>query len=106
MDAGPALCDVLRDRRVVCGRLEQLDRGVADRDEMRAHALRHDVLGRFHLETEGVVKKRERLPDVVDGDADVIEDGGSASVGSTLGGIRPTYTCGLGGIRPTYVCDL
>ena len=49
--------------------------GVADRQEMRAHALRRDLLGRLDLEPERVAIERERRRQILDGDADVIENG-------------------------------
>ena len=61
---GPALLDVLRDRRIGRRRLEQLERRLADRDEMRAHALRRDLLGRLDLEAERVAIERERRGEV------------------------------------------
>ena len=57
----------------VGGRLEQLDRGLAHRNEVRPHPLRRDLLGRLDLEPERVAVERQRLVEVGDGDADVIE---------------------------------
>ena len=70
---GPALLHVLRDRRVVRGGLEQLERGLARRDEVRAHALRRDLFGRLDLEPERVAVERQRRVEVRHRDADVIE---------------------------------
>ena len=42
---------------------------------MRPHALRADLFGGLDRETERVPVERERLVDVLNGDADVIEDG-------------------------------
>src|SRR5258705_5333050 len=75
VEARTAPLDVLRDRRIGGGRLEQLDRRLTGRNEVRPDALRIDLLGHLHLETERVVKERERFPEVLDGDADVVEDG-------------------------------
>ena len=59
---GAALLDVLRDRRLRRGRLEQLEARLADRDEVRAHALRRDLLGRLDLEAERVAIERAAPP--------------------------------------------
>ena len=46
-----------------------------DRHEMRAHALRRHLLGRLDLEAERVAIERQRGRQILDRDADVIEDG-------------------------------
>ena len=79
MQARAALVDVLRDRRVGRRRLEQLELRLADRHEVRAHALRRDLFRRFDLEPERVAIERERRGEIRDRDADVIEDGFHAS---------------------------
>ena len=55
---------------------------------MRPHALRADLFGCLDRETERILVERKRLVDVLNGDADVIENGGTA-VGAA--GSRPTY---------------
>ena len=77
VQARPALLHVLRDRRIGRGRFEQLERRLADRHEMRADALRRDLLGRFDLEAERVAIERQGGGEIGDGDADVIESIGS-----------------------------
>jgi hypothetical protein len=73
VQAWTALVGVLGDRRVGRGRFEQLELGVADGNEMRAHALRADLFRRFDLEAERVAVERERCRQIGDRDADVIE---------------------------------
>ena len=73
VDAGPALLDVLRDRRIGRRRFEQLERRLADRNEVRAHPLRRHLLGRLDLEPERVAIERQRRVEVLDRNADVIE---------------------------------
>ena len=46
VEARASLRQVLRDRRIVWCRLQQLERGLPCRDEMRPHALRRDVFRR------------------------------------------------------------
>ena len=64
MEPGPRLLDVPRDRRIGRGRLEQLERRLADRHEMGAHPLRGDLLGRLDLEAERVAVERQRRLEV------------------------------------------
>ena len=47
---------------------------------MRPHALRADLFGCLDRETERIPVERKRLVDVLNGDADVIEDGGSPTL--------------------------
>ena len=46
---------------------------LAGRDEVRADALRRDLLGRFDDEAERVAVERERVLEAGHGDADVID---------------------------------
>src|SRR5262245_40250426 len=105
MKAWAALLDVLRDGRVTRRRLQELDRRLADGDEMRTDPLRGDFLGELHVETERIPEKGQRLVDVLNSDADMVEDGLCASGGSGCGG----SACGgiqvLAGTRPTYTVD-
>src|SRR6185503_16313389 len=73
-DVGAALVDVLRNRRLGRGRLEQFDGGLTGRDEVRPDALGVDLLGHLDLEAERVAEERERLVEVLNRDADVVED--------------------------------
>src|SRR5437588_1454593 len=75
MQAGTALLDVSRDGGIRSGCFQQLERRAAHRYEMRAHALRLDCLGRVDLEAKRVAVERERRLQVLDGNADVIENG-------------------------------
>ena len=63
----------LRDRRIVGGRFEQLERGTTGRYEMRSHALRCDLLGRFDVQPQPVTIEREGLVEARHGDPDVIQ---------------------------------
>lgn len=74
MQARTAAGHILRDRRVRCRRLEQLEGRLPRRDEVRTHALGLDVFRRLDLEPEGVAVERERFADVGDGDADMVQD--------------------------------
>ena len=60
MQPRPALGEIPRDRRIGRRRLEQLEARLADRHEMRAHALRRHLFGRLDLEAERVAIERER----------------------------------------------
>src|SRR5512132_1426119 len=100
MNARTALLDVFRDRRIARRRLEQLDRCFADGNEVRANPLRRDLLCNFDLQPECVTEEGERLGDVLNGDADVIEDGFGRSGGSA----RPVFAAPRG-TRPTYEFD-
>ncbi len=73
VQAGSAPLDVLGDRRVRGGGFEQFERRFANRNEMRAHALRPNLLRRIDVQTKGVAIERERLLDITDRDTDVIE---------------------------------
>src|SRR5262249_39467385 len=73
VDPRAALLEVPRDRRVGRGGLEQLQRRLPHRDEMRADALRRDLFRLLDFETEYVTVKGERRVQVLDGNADVIE---------------------------------
>ena len=48
---------------------------------MRAHPLRRDFLGRFDLEAQGVAIERQRRPQILHGDPDVIEDSSHINAG-------------------------
>ena len=74
VDAGTALLDEFRNGRIGRGRFEQLQGGLSDRDEVRPDTLRPHVLGRLDVEAERVPVERQRLVDVLDRDADVIEN--------------------------------
>ena len=74
VEAGTALVDVPRDRRLRRRRLEQLELRLPDRDEMRAHLLARHLLGGFDLEAERVTVERQRGGQIFHGDADVVED--------------------------------
>ena len=92
---GPALRHVLRDRRVFGGRLQQLDRGFADRDEVRPHALRRDLLRRLDLQAQRVAIEREGLRQIRNGDADVVQsdagpEGPATQVAERSGRQAPT----------------
>src|SRR5688572_22316126 len=75
MHAGAAPGQVSRNRRFGIRAFEQLERGSADGDEVRAHLLRGYLLRGVHLQPERIPIERERLPDILDGDPDVIERG-------------------------------
>ena len=60
VQARAALVDVLRDRRVGGRRLRAARGWIADRDEVRAHALRCDLFGRLDLEAQRIAIKRQR----------------------------------------------
>ena len=64
VNARAALLDVSGDRRISGRRFEQLERRLADRDEMRAHALRRDFLRRLDLEAERIAIERERCVEI------------------------------------------
>src|SRR4051812_28238815 len=70
-----ALVGVLRDRRVGRGRLEQLQPGVPDRQEMRADALRGDLFRRLDLEPQRVAIEGQRRRQILHRDTDVVEGG-------------------------------
>jgi len=72
---GTALLRVLRDRRIGRGGFEQFELGLANRQKMRADALRRHIFGRLDLEAQRIAIERERRTEIFDGDADVIEDG-------------------------------
>ena len=72
---GPRFSTYLRDRRIRCRRLEQLERWTRQPEEMRADTLRRHLLGRFDLQPERVAIERERRRQIRHRDADVIEDG-------------------------------
>ena len=76
MQAGPALLEVLRDRRIRRRRLEQLERRLRRRG-MKCARTRCDATSsrRLDLEPERVAIERQRRVEIADGDADVIEDG-------------------------------
>jgi hypothetical protein len=69
-----AFRDVLRDGGLRRCRFEQFQPRTADRDEVRAHALGGDLLGRFHLQPERVTVERKGGRKIFHGDADVIEN--------------------------------
>ena len=71
----PALLDVFRDGGIRRRPFEQLQLRAADRDEVGAHALRRDLLGRLDLQPERVAIEGERGGQVFHGNADVIENG-------------------------------
>ena len=73
VEPGSARLDERRNRRVGRGGLEQLERGRAGVEHVRADPLRGHVLGRFDLEPERVAIERQRLVEALDRDADVIE---------------------------------
>ena len=60
VQAGPALVDVFRDRRIGRRGLEQLERRLTRRNEVRAHTLRRDVFGHLDVQAERIAIKRER----------------------------------------------
>ena len=72
VNTGSPLGDVPGNRRVVGSRFEQLDGGLAGRDEVRAHALRRDLLGGLDLEPERVAIELQRLVQVPYGYSNVI----------------------------------
>src|SRR2546425_887779 len=74
MQAWSARLQILRDRRIWRGRLQQLQTRFADRHEMRAHALRRDLFRRLDLEAERVAIERQRGRQVANGDADMVEN--------------------------------
>src|SRR4051812_42215751 len=73
VQARPSLVDVLRDRRIGGGRLEELEARRPEWHEMRPDALRRDLLRRIDLEAQSVAIEGERGVEVADGNADVIE---------------------------------
>ena len=74
VEAGTALVDIPRDRRLRRRRLEQLELRLPNRDEMRANLLARHLLGGFDLEAERVTVERQRGGQIFHGDADVVED--------------------------------
>ena len=54
-------------------RLEQFERRLADRHEVRPDALRGHLLGRLDVQAERVAVERQGLREVAHGDADVIQ---------------------------------
>src|SRR5688572_3168316 len=91
MEAWAALLDKPGDRRIAGGRLEQFQGSRADRNEVRANPLRHHLFGGFDLQTQRIAIERQRLRDVADSDADVIERGSHWASGS---GLRAPGGCG------------
>ena len=79
VNAGTALLDIFRDGGVAGRRLEQLDGGLADRNEPCAHPLRGDLLGRLDVESKCIPKKGERLVDILDRNSHMVQDGDSAT---------------------------
>ena len=74
MQAGAALLEIPGNRRVRRGRFEELELGLANRYEMRADVLRHDLFRRLDLEAKRVAIKRKRGLEILDRNADVIEE--------------------------------
>src|SRR5438552_14948053 len=70
-----ALVDIPGDCRFRGSRLEQLELRLPDGDEMRAHALTRHLLGWFDLQAQRVAVERQRRGQILNRDADVIEDG-------------------------------
>src|SRR2546427_639388 len=87
----PTLHDVLRDGGIRRRPFEQLQLRAADRDEVGAHALRRDLLGRFDLQPECVAIEGERGGQVFHGNADVIENG-FHSADTVIRGTKTTKT--------------
>ncbi len=73
VDAGAASLHISRDRRIRGRCLEQLQRRLSQRDEVSANTLRRHFFRRFDIQTQCVAIERQRLVEVGDGNADVIE---------------------------------
>ena len=71
---GPALADVGRNGGVRSGRLEEFEHRTTHGDAARSHTFGRDFLRRFDFQAERVFVEGQRLVDILDGDADVIED--------------------------------
>jgi Helicase C-terminal domain len=75
MKPRPAFANVRSDCRIRRRRFQQLQRRPAHGHSARSHALGDDLLGSVHLEAQGIPIKGERLVDVLNSDANVIEGG-------------------------------
>ena len=73
MQPGAAPGQEFRNRRVIGGCLEQLQRRIAQRDEVRAHALRLNVFRGIYLEAQCVAVERQRVVQIGYGNPDVIK---------------------------------
>ena len=73
VDARATLRDIGRDRRILRGRFEQLEGGLAHLDEVRADALRRNLFRRLDLEPERISVKGQRLGEVFDRYPNVIQ---------------------------------
>src|SRR5205085_10529102 len=71
--ARPAVREELADRRVGAERGEQLDAALADADRSRLDALLRHELAVLELGAEEPLIRRERLVEVLDGDAEVVD---------------------------------
>src|SRR5262245_41132970 len=74
VDAWTSPLQVLRNSRLGCRGLQQFERRLPCRDEVRAHVLRGHVFGWLDLQAQRIPIEGERLLDVLYRDTDVIED--------------------------------
>src|SRR5687768_6446585 len=90
-----ALLRVARDHGIAARGLEQLEGGLACRDEMRPHALVRHLLRHLDAQPQPIAIERERLVEVFHRDTNVVEDGlhdvfaGSAASDAVRRGTRP-----------------
>jgi hypothetical protein len=75
MEAGAALLDVPRNRRIGRRGLEELKLRLPHRNEVRANALRGHVFRCFYGKTERIAVKGKSGVEIFHRDADVIENG-------------------------------
>ena len=91
MKPGTTLFDVACDHRVSARGLEELEGRLARGDEVRPHALAGDFLGDLDVKPERIPIERQRLVEILHGDADVVEDGfhdGFAGSAAASGAVR------------------
>ena len=74
MQARPALGEELADRRVVAERREQLDVRVADAQQRSLDALLGDRLAVLERHLEDLAVELDRGVEILDGDADVVDE--------------------------------
>jgi hypothetical protein len=75
VQAGAALVEILRDRRIRRRRFQHLERRVAGVQERRSHLLRRNLLGDLDVQAEHVPEERKRRLQIAHGDPDMIENG-------------------------------
>src|SRR5205814_1429914 len=81
---GAAPLEMFRDRRIRGCRLEQLEARLTHREKVRPDALRRDLFSRFDVEAERIAVERQRRPEILHRDADMIENGSHACCESCL----------------------